>query len=117
MASPDLTSGTVMDSAAALLNDVAKSTYTYTVQLPYLNMALQELQEVFELNEVPMVDTVTSNPLTLPANTSFISFTSTPALPTNLIEPQIVWERTAGINPYTQVTRLEYLPRNEEGIQ
>lgn len=46
--------GDVMDTAAALLNDTAKALYTYAVQLPYLRMAQEELEQHLVLNEVPM---------------------------------------------------------------
>jgi hypothetical protein len=32
----DLTAGTVMDAAAALMNDAAKSIYPYATQVPYM---------------------------------------------------------------------------------
>lgn len=45
------TSGDVMDSAAALLNDVSKSLFTYTVQMPYLKIANDELEaELLQYN-------------------------------------------------------------------
>jgi hypothetical protein len=65
--SQTLTSGTVMNQAAALLNDPSRTVYTYPVQIPYLNQALQELQELFELNNIPVTDTVTSTPIEVPA--------------------------------------------------
>jgi hypothetical protein len=122
MASPDLTSATVMNSSAALLNDAAKSIYTFTKQLPYLNMALQELQELFELNEVAVVDNV-SAVLPIDAGISRIRFK--PAvpivgetyLPDDLIEPQVLWERTRNIDPYTPMRKLDFLPRYMEGIE
>lgn len=111
----DLTSGQVMDKAASLLNDTAKSIFPYTVQLPYLNMALQELQETFELNEVPVTDTV-SSVILISAGTDHVGFSMTnPALPNDLIEPQVLWERTHGIDPYTPMTKLDFLPRYMEG--
>lgn len=115
MATPDLTAGTVMDAAAALLNDVAKSIYTYTIQIPYLNMALRELQELFELNEVPVTDE-TSTTLTIPASTSEITFTSSPALPSDLVEPKILWESQDN-NQFVPMTRVNFLPLTELGVE
>jgi len=118
MATPDLTSGQVMDSAAALMNDAAKSIYSYTIQLPYLNIALQELQETFELYEMPVTDTVTDAVMTLPANNDRIGFgIVAPFLPIDMIEPQYLWERITGIDPYTPMARLKYLPRYMEGVE
>jgi len=121
MGSPNLLSGTVMDAAASLQNDTAKTSYTYAAQVPYLNMALLSLQEIFELNEVPIVDTV-SAVMTVPAGVDFIGFSPTPPvvgtpyLPSNLIEPQKLWERPNGTNPYIPMTKVDDLPKNLEGI-
>ncbi len=120
MAAPDLTSGQVMDSSAALLNDASKSIYTYTAQLPYLNRALAELQEFFELNEVPVTAT-TSIALPVDAGVSSIGYAPDPVvpgvtyLPDDLIEPQVVWERERDVDPYTMMSRLNVLPRYVEG--
>lgn len=111
-----LTSGTVMDKAASLNNDTAKSNYTYTVQIPFLNMALQELQEIFELNNVPVTDTV-SAALDVVAGIDHISFTAQGSLvlPDDFIEPKQLWEREHGIDPYVPMTRVDNLPRYLEG--
>src|SRR5438876_3622389 len=116
MAYPSITSGSVMDASASLLNDTAKSRFTYTVQLPYLNMALQELQEMFELNEIPVTAT-TSTVLTVAAGLDHISFTAQGALilPNDFVEPQQLWERTTGINPYIPMYKVDVLPRYLEG--
>lgn len=116
MATPDLTSGTVMDSAAALLNDTAKTVYTYETQLPYLNMALNELQEEFERNEVPVTGK-TSVVIEVDTDVEEISFTSTPALPTDLIEPSLLWERARDTNPFLPMNKLEELPLYMIGSQ
>jgi hypothetical protein len=119
MATPDLTSGEVMDQAAAALNDPAKTQYTYAKQVPFLNMALGELQEFFELNDVPVVDTVSGALMVVPAGTSEISFTNVGGLflPSDLIEPSVLWERQHLVNPYTPMTKLNYLPRYMEGVE
>jgi|SRR6185295_16720311 len=122
MAGPVLLTGEVMDKSASLLNDSGKSIYTYIKQLPYLNMALSELQEYFELNEVPVVDNV-SAVIEVPAGTTSIGFSpdppivDTPYLPDDLIEPQILWERQSGINPYISMSKVDFLPRYMEGIE
>jgi len=117
MATPDLTSGRVMDQSAAMLNDANKTVYTYTAQLPYLNMALQELQELFELNDVPVTQTVTSSPIAVAANVSELTFTTVPPLPSDLIEPQMLWERANGIDPYVPMSKLDVLPLYMSGVQ
>lgn len=111
-----------MDAAASLLNDTAMSTYPYSIQMPYLNMALRELQELFELNEVP-VTASTSAVIAVPANTDEIGFAptppiiNTPYLPDDLIEPSILWERNHNIDPYVPMTRWDFLPLTQSGVE
>lgn len=118
-----LVASTVMDQAAALMNDVAKSIYTYTIQIPYLNLALQALQEEFELNNVPVTDTVTSAAIEVPAGTEAIGFAPTPPvadtpyLPDDIIEPKVVWVSESGQNQYIPIGRVDFLPRYEEGVE
>ncbi len=107
----ELTAGQVMDRAAAIMNDGSKSTYTYAVQYPYLNMALQDLQEHYQQNEIP-VTSENSAVITVPVGTTNVPFgdtPTTPRLPDDLIEPLILWERTSGIDPYTLMTRVNSL--------
>lgn len=116
---PNLTAGEVMNAvASALLNDAARSIYTYSAQIPMLNVALQELQEYFELNNVPVTDTVTSNPIEIAAGVNRIKFdAANPHLPNDLIEPKILWEREHDVDPYTQMRRLDSLPRYMAGVE
>jgi hypothetical protein len=50
------TAAEVMDRSAALLNDPAKTDFTYAAQLPYLNMAIAELNEHLEEANIPITD-------------------------------------------------------------
>lgn len=117
MATVDLVASTVLDKAATLLNDTARTVYTYVATLPYLQIALQELQEHFELNSIPATQ-LTSTVINIPAGTNEIIFNGigVPTLPSNLIEPQQLWERTAGIDPYIPMTRKDYMPHQLEGV-
>lgn len=111
----DLTVDTVLTASAALLNDSAKSTYTNAAQLPYLNIALQELQELFELNDIPVTST-SSAEIDVDAGVESIGFS--PAmpivgvsyLPDDLIEPQMVWERTLDTPPWIPMNKVDILP-------
>jgi hypothetical protein len=94
--------------SAALLNDRAQEVFTNTVFLPYLNIARDELQEMFELNNIP-VTTKSSAALTVPDGTSAIGFGTTPALPADLIEIQELWESQVGQENWVPVTKKEYL--------
>ena len=116
MAYPDFTSGVVMDGAAALLNDPSKTVYTYTKQLPYLNLALQTLQEYFELNDVPVTQDATTA-IEVASGVTVIDFSTTPALPNDFVEPKMMWERQHGIDPYVPMTRLDVLPLDQEGVE
>lgn len=112
-----------MNQAAALMNDAARSIYTYPFQIPYLNQTLQELQELFELNNIPVTDTVTSDPIEVDANVDHIGFApdppivDTPYLPDDLVEPKVFWVSARGENQYVNVQRLDFLPRWQEGVQ
>ena len=110
-----MTAGDVMDSAAALLNDTALTNFTYAKQIPYLNIAMRELQEECESNNVPMSN-ATSAVLVVPVGTVTIGPATTPALPTDLIEIQGCYERLTGTNdPFVPLTRVDFLPLYQSG--
>lgn len=121
MAAPDLTAAQVMDAAAARLNDVNKTIYTYAIQIPYLNIALDELQEIYEANNVPVTDQ-TSAVINVPsaaAGIVEIGYTGTAGriLPADLIEPKVAWESPEGLNQWTLMTKLDYLPQYQIAAQ
>lgn len=101
----------VMDLSAASLNDADKTVYKYNIQIPYLKMALQELQEIFELNSLPITQQ-TSAEIRLTAGDTSIQFnvTNSPRLPDNLIEPQRLWEQNRNTDSWIPMTRKEYMP-------
>lgn len=118
----DLTAAQVMNAVASILNDTARSVYTYSVQIPYLNMALRELQEDYELANMPVTDTV-SAVLDVDSGVTSIGYepdmpiVGVQYLPDDLIEPKLLWERQAGINPFIPMTRVDVLPRYQEGVE
>src|SRR5437762_1794434 len=91
----------------ALLNDQDDAVYHDAILLPYLNMALQELQEIFELNSIPATE-LTSDVITVVAGKTEIGFTTTPKLPTDLVEIQQIYESMTGQNNWTPVVRRDY---------
>lgn len=106
-----MTAGDVMDLSASLLNDSSRSRFTYAVQMPYLNMAMAELEEMFELNNVPSTNK-TSAAITVEAGVDTLSFTTTPALPSDLKEIQELWEKDSGISEdYIPMIHREFLPK------
>lgn len=123
MGSTSLTAARVMDRSASLMNDTLKTTYTYDAQMPYLNMALSELQEHFQLNNIPVTDQ-TSAPITVLAGiteiTAFdgVGAGNPPHYPQDLIEIQGLYERLAGTtNPFIPLTKKEYLPHAIDDIR
>ena len=99
-----------IDMAASLMNDTAQTVYTDVACLPYLNMALQELQEHFELNNIPVTNETTPAVLNVVAGVSVIGAATTPALPTDLIEIQQLWESPEGLNQWLPMQKVEFLP-------
>lgn len=105
-----MTAGDVMDASAGLLNDSAKTNFTYTAQLPYLKIAAQELQEEMELANVPTTNKKSSIFVITTAMTD-IGGSTGPALPADLIEIQGAYERLSGSNEDFQfMTKVEFLP-------
>lgn len=117
MSAADLTAAQVMDKSAVLMNDAAKTTYTYAAQLPYLQMALQELQEHFELNNLPVTQVMS---VVIPVDAGDISIGYNGAglktLPNDMVEPVKLWERTRNINPFVPMNKISFLPHNQEGV-
>jgi hypothetical protein len=83
------TAGNVMDTAAALLNDAPKTMYSYVVQLPYLKMAQQELEQQLNLHEVPLN-------LISEYETVVLAGALNPSLPTSFFLPIQLFERANG---------------------
>jgi hypothetical protein len=103
--------GDIIDASAALLNDVNKTQYTSAVQIPYFNMAQNDLQEQMELNNVPVTNEVAPTTLIVAAGVTVISFSTNPALPVDLIEIQQISERLNGTTTdYDPMTRRDFLP-------
>jgi len=98
MSTTSLIAGDVMDRAAALMNDAAKTDYTYVAQLPYLNMAIDELVESLEeSNNSPT--NKTSSAITVAVGENMITpaeHATAPHYPEDLVEIQEVRERLAG---------------------
>ena len=118
MSASDLLAGTVMDKAASLLNDTARTVYTYDAQIPYLNIALQELEEHFQLNNIPVTEE-TSAVILMNAGSTEIVYNGglgIPTLPSDMVEPAQLWESPAGQDSYIPMTKKQYLPHNLDGI-
>ena len=107
----------VMDRAAALLNDPARTDYTYAAQLPYLNMAIDELVEnLEESNSTPTnltyrVVVPVGESKIFPLEGSGSSGVNTVYYPPDLVEIQEIGERLSGSDdPFYAMRRCEFLP-------
>lgn len=126
MATVNLTVQQVINFASARLNDANQSLYSNTVQLPFVNIALAELQEIYEANNIPVtdqtsaiieVDAASSGILEIPFDIPTVTIGVPDFLPDDLIEPKVVWESARGLNQWTQVSRLDTLPQYQIGSQ
>jgi hypothetical protein len=99
----------IITTVAGLMNDSSQSRYTNTVCLPYLNLSLDELQELFELNDIPVTHE-TSAAITIKSGVNRLGFDTTPALPSDLIEIQQLWESTSGLNKWTPMVKKDTIP-------
>src|SRR5215471_6982984 len=108
-----MTGQNIMDFSAALLNDPSKKLFTYAKQLPYLQIALQELREECENANIPNTNKV-SLPIIVPVGKKDIGGVSGIALPTDLIEPITIWERNSGSSTDFQLMdKKEFLPETQ----
>ena len=112
MSIAQLVAGTVMNKAAALVNDVSRTQYTYAVQVPYLQMAMQELQEYFELHSVPVTEK-RSAIIPVDAGIVEVGYDAGPTLaelPDDMVEPEAVWESPRGLDSWIPMTRRASIP-------
>jgi hypothetical protein len=100
---------TIITTVAGLMNNYTQDVYTNQACLPFLNLALAELQELYELNGIPTTNE-TSASIKIPAGVSRLGFDTTPALPSDLIEIQELWESPTGLNKWTRVDKREFIP-------
>jgi len=112
MSTSAVSAGQIMDRVANLLNDPNKTDYTYAVQLPYLNMAIEQFSDLMAEANAPLTNLVSFHfslsPIVIKAGLNYIvnpEFITPPGgtpdadiprLPPELIEIQEVMER-----PYT----------------
>lgn len=95
---------------AARLNDAAQGTYTNTVLLPFVQDAWDELKLDLDLNGNLAVETITSNPITVPIGVTSLAANS--LLPSDMLEPQRVDERLSGTTDlFTEMTPRQWEPQ------
>jgi hypothetical protein len=122
MATTQLTAGNVMDRVASLLNDTAQTIFTYTAQIPYLNMAYHELEEEYQLANIPITNE-TSAVVNVAVGQTQLNPTAgyapntAPNYPDDLIEAQQLWERLQGSSdPFVPMKQYEFLPHTMDPI-
>jgi hypothetical protein len=112
MSTTSLIAGDVMDRSAALLNDPAKTDYTYSAQLIYLNMAIDELVEGLEESNVSPTNSKSAI-IQIPVGSSQITPTESavlPHYPVDLVEIQEIGERLSGTtDSFVKMGRKEFL--------
>lgn len=108
-----ITAEQVIEIASADMNDSAQRNYNWTSMRPYLNMALMELMQIMEENNIPITNKTTSSPITVPAGDRFIAYTDTSAqLPADLIAPEEIFESTDGGNSWSPVVMRQTIDPN-----
>lgn len=95
--------------ATGLMNDTDQAVYDNATCLPLLNLALDELQELYELNGLPITNE-SSKAILVKAGIGKIGFDTNPALPSDLIEIQQLWESPTGLNKWIPVDKRDFLP-------
>ena len=110
------TPAAIIDMAASLMNDTALTVYTHAAQLPYLQMALDELQEEFELNNIAITNQASAAVTVVAGGTTIgaidgIGTSVAPNYPSDLAEIQQLWTRLSGSSdPYIPIGQAEFLP-------
>lgn len=99
----------IISTVATLMNDTAQSLYDNAAVLPYLNLSLNILQEIYELNGIPITNKTPAT-INVPAGVSKIGFDTTPAIPSDLIEIQQLWESDEGQDTWIPMVKKEFLP-------
>jgi hypothetical protein len=78
MSTTQVTAGQVMDRVANLLNDPNKTDYTYAVQIPYLNMAIEEFSDLMAEANAPLTNLSSFHmavaPIVVPAGLNYIVY-------------------------------------------
>jgi len=102
----------VLDMVRSLLNDQIGAVFTDAVQIPYLNMALRDIGQKMQLNDMP-VSMATSAVIAIDAEGDNIggSDVSDPELPDGFINAKQLWQRPTGSgSPFIPITQYQFLP-------
>jgi len=113
------TSTDIIKMVSSLQNDTAQTRYNNASCMPYFNMALRDLQEEFELNNIPVTNEASAvlsvAAASVPGIIVIAYSATTPVLPSNLVEIQQLWESDSGQDNWSPVGKKTFLPHNLEG--
>lgn len=102
-----LTAGDIFGDVRAHLNDLANAIFTDAVQLPFLNIAADELQQELEHHNIGVTNAVESD-IAIAAGVTELSGLN---IPSGLVEIENIYERiTGGGNEYQLMQRMNFLP-------
>lgn len=102
-----LNAGDIFNDVRSHLNDTAGASYDNDVILPYLNIAVDELQQELERHNVGLTNAVESD-IDVAAGQTELSGLD---LPEGLVEIEGVYERiSGGGNEYQRMERVNFLP-------
>jgi hypothetical protein len=87
----------ILDTVPALLDDANRSVFTGDFILPYINVAQRSILTKLRSAGCQEVR-VRSGTITVPAGTTTLTKTTTPALPSDLVWPDELWEAKLGGN-------------------
>lgn len=94
----------------ARLNDSVNAVYHDAILLPFAQDAADELQLELELNGALVLETI-STAIVFPIAFTTLTYTSTPPLPSDMLEPQRLQERMNGTTGlYAPMIRREWEP-------
>lgn len=109
MPAPTLVSA-ILQQSAALLNDTAMTIFNFTNQLPYFRLAYNEMEELLELNNIPISNKSVAN-IVIGLGMTDIGGPTGPPLPLELIEIQELFEKTNGTSEnFVPMDRVDFLP-------
>lgn len=102
-----LTAGDIFDDVRAHLNDQGNANFTDEVQLPFINMAVDELQQELEHHNIGLVNATVVDVPVLAGQTEIGGLD----LPEGLTEIENIYERFTGSgNEYQMMERRNFLP-------
>jgi hypothetical protein len=105
----------IITTVANLMNDSDQAVYTNAACLQFLNLSLDELQEIYELNGIPVTNE-TSAAITIPSGVTRLGFDTTPAFPSDLIEVKQLWESPSGLDRWTPMVKKDVIPHYLDNV-